>query len=171
VIFLSSAQSFAIARQDHKDTKESLPSFTGVVVFLPISDHDDNAGVEVSLSNVSQDTIKAQAEAAYLMLGNFLDTELEFIRMRNNPQQAYGADCGVQVYMTIEHLLVPRLLRRAPGAEQVEMTIRRKHAHGAASRAAILQIVDKLLANNNQADDESGCRGPRVSDSRLTYGT
>jgi sentrin-specific protease 8 len=144
---------------DPESLREALPNFaTTTHIFLPINDSTNvteaECGSHWSLLLVSvldgvsfhydslapSNDVNARSTSA--KLGILLGKKLEFMHMKDAPQQENGSDCGVFVCLLMRHLLLKRLLM-ADASKKISMSMREAHVNAADGRKSMLRTIDE----------------------------
>lgn len=85
-------------------------------------------------------------EVAYKVtrkLVSLLNRPLNFIELRDSPQQENGSDCGVFVCLNMRHLLLKRLLM-VKTSEKVSMSMGDRKVDAREGRKEMLRIIENF---------------------------
>lgn len=153
-----------------KESRKHLPQITGKTthVFVMVNDEhsqsgdtlgpslDQYRGSHWSLLLVSlvdglafhYDSLNSSNDATArkiaARMGVFTEKPLNYVDIKDTPQQYNGSDCGVHVCMTMQHLLIDKLLRAHVGM-QVSMNV-------------LEQDIDPSRARRQMMDTINACR-------------
>ena len=138
--------------------KEALPNFSRTThIFLPINDCRNpslaEGGSHWSLLLVSvvdgvafhYDSLnpanRQEAEWVTKKISQLLGRRLQFIDLRDSPQQENSNDCGVFVCIQMRHLLLRKLLMSS-SKEKVSMSMGGKSVDASQGRKEMLRIIE-----------------------------
>ena len=159
VVLLRPSMSFMLMQTpDPLTLKEVLPNFSRTThIFLPINDCRNpsipEGGSHWSLLLVSvvdgvafhYDSLnhanRNEARLAATKLDRLLGGQLQFIDMKDSPQQENSSDCGVFVCIQMRHLLLKKLLM-AHAKEKVSMDMVGKTVDATQGRKEMLRIIE-----------------------------
>ena len=160
IVLLRPSMAFMLMQTPDPTTlKEVLPDFRRTThIFLPINDCRNpslpEGGSHWSLLLVSipdrvafhYDSMNPsnhnEAQAVAMKLGHLLKKELQFIDLRDCPQQRNNNDCGVFVCVIMRHLLLKKLLM-ANSKQKISMTMGDKRVEAAQGRKEMLRIIEE----------------------------
>lgn len=161
IVLLRPSMTFLLMKEPNmRQVRTALPDFSKVThVFLPINDNR-NVGVAEGGSHWSLLLVStldgvafhydslgganyAEAGVATRKMESILGRKLEFINLKDSPQQENGSDCGVFVCLLMRHLLVKRLLS-ANAREKVSMSMGGKMVDSNGGRKEMLHIIENL---------------------------
>jgi sentrin-specific protease 8 len=161
IILLRPSMSFMLQNTpDPLTLKDALPDFSKTThVFLPINDCRNveiaEGGSHWSLLLVSvvdgvafhYDSLHGsnsrEAQTVTTKLAQLLGKPLRFMSMEDSPQQENGSDCGVFVCLTMQHLLLKRLLS-AERSEKVSMSMGGKDVNAKDGRKTMLKTIEEF---------------------------
>lgn len=161
IVLLRPSMSFLLMKEpDMRSIRSALPDFSKVThIFLPINDNRNvglaEGGSHWSLLLVSSldgvafhyDSLGHanydEANLATRRMEKVLQKPLDFVNLRDSPQQENGSDCGVFVCLLMRHLLVKRLLC-ANAREKVSMSMGGKMVDSNGGRKEMLRIIENL---------------------------
>ncbi|MCJ1258369.1 hypothetical protein MMC24_006202 [Lignoscripta atroalba] len=161
IVLLRPSMSFMLMQTpDPLTLKDALPNFTQTThIFLPINDCSNvevaEGGSHWSLLLVSvvdgvafhYDSLHPsnmeEATLATQKISQLLGRRLEFIDLKDSPQQENNSDCGVFVCVQMRHLLLKRLLT-ANAKEKVSMSMGGRDVDAAGGRKEMLKIIESF---------------------------
>lgn len=151
---------------DPRNLRDVLPQLMQCThIFLPINDAHDagvaDGGTHWSLLVASvidgtafhydsmSPTNYAYGAHACKQLSIFLNRRFEYMNLPESPKQYNSSDCGVFVCMTMEHLLLRRLLN-VNSKEKVTMSMRNFEIRASVCRKEMLRVIDGFRAEGEK---------------------
>lgn len=159
IVLLRPSMAFMVLNtSDPLSLKSALPDFSKTThIFLPVNDCRNvevaEGGSHWSLLLVSvidgvafhYDSLypsnEHEAKLSAHRISQLLGKPLNFINLKDSPQQENSSDCGVYVCLLMQHLLIQKLLR-AHATDKISMSMAGKEVDAAGGRKEMLRIIE-----------------------------